>query len=455
MMRARAPALTRPSPPLRLRARIKRFLPRTLFGRTLVIIVTPVILAQAIATYMFFGRHIDVITWRFARTVAGEISLTIEEMGQGLTPTGRGTVFDRAQRNTGLTYFFEDGAEMGSTSSDALDYGQDALARALRARIPYDFTISSAPGDAEEIVVAIQLGDGVLTVEVPSTRLTNYTTLLFFLSMLGSTLILFAVAILFMRNQIRPIRRLAIAAERFGKGRDMPGFRPHGAEEIRQAAEAFIDMRDRIRRQIQQRTEMLAGVSHDLRTPLTRMKLQLAMLGDGPEIDELRADVDEMRQMIDAYLAFARGEGAEEAAPTDLAAFLEEVVVAARREGADIAFDAPESRILPLRREAMRRCLMNLLSNARRHARHVWLSVLSDDRAVALVVDDDGPGIPPSQREEAMKPFVRLDESRNQETGGTGLGLAIARDVARSHGGDLTLSTSPMGGLRCTVRVPL
>jgi two-component system osmolarity sensor histidine kinase EnvZ len=324
----------------------------------------------------------------------------------------------------------------------------------MRASQPYDFTIRSDT-DNDTDVVRMQLPEGVLTVEVPSKRLSSFTTNLFYLSMIGSTVILSAVAIIFMRNQLRPIRRLAIAADRFGKGRDMPGFRPHGAEEIRQAAEAFIEMRDRIRRQIQQRTEMLAGVSHDLRTPLTRMKLQLAMLGDGPDIDELRNDVDEMRQMIDAYLAFARGEGTEEATPTDLAAFLEEVVVSARREGADIAFDAPESQVLPLRREAMRRCLANLLSNARRHAQHIRLSVIQDDAAVALVVDDDGPGIPPHQREEAMKPFVRLDESRNQETGGTGLGLAIARDVARRHGGDLVLSTSPMGGLRCTVRLPL
>ena len=194
--------------------------------------------------------------------------------------------------------------------------------------------------------------------------------------MIGSTVILFAVAIIFMRNQLRPIRRLADRRRPLRQGpRHARTSGRMGAEEIRQAAEAFIVMRDRIRRQIQQRTEMLAGVSHDLRTPLTRMKLQLAMLGDGPDIDELRTDVEEMRQMIDAYLAFARGEGTEEATPTDLAAFLEEVVVAARREGADIAFDAPESHVLPLRREAMRRCLANLLSNARRHAQHIRLSV--------------------------------------------------------------------------------
>ncbi|MGO4124091.1 ATP-binding protein [Inquilinus sp. YAF38] len=449
-----SPALRRLSTPLGLRARIKRFLPRTLFGRALVIIVTPMILAQAISTYVFFGRHIDVITTTMARTVSGEIGLTIDEISRGMTPVARGTVFVRAQRNTGLIYSFDPGVELGSTSSDALDEGQRALSRAMRASQPYDFTIRSDT-DNDTDVVRMQLSEGVLTVEVPSKRLSSFTTNLFYLSMIGSTVILSAVAIIFMRNQLRPIRRLAIAADRFGKGRDMPGFRPHGAEEIRQAAEAFIEMRDRIRRQIQQRTEMLAGVSHDLRTPLTRMKLQLAMLGDGPDIDELRTDVEEMRQMIDAYLAFARGEGTEEATPTDLAAFLEEVVVSARREGADIAFDAPESQVLPLRREAMRRCLANLLSNARRHAQHIRLSVIQDDTAVALVVDDDGPGIPPHQREEAMKPFVRLDESRNQETGGTGLGLAIARDVARRHGGDLVLSTSPMGGLRCTVRLPL
>lgn len=449
----RAPALPRLSTSTRRRPRLKKFLPRTLFGRALLIIVTPMILAQGISTYVFFGRHIDVITTTMARSVAGEIGLTIEEIAKGVTPVARAVIFQRAQRNTGLVYNFDDGVELGPTGTDALGEGQLALAREIRRSQPYDFVIKSED-DASD-AVEIQLPDGVLTAYVPSKRLSSFTTNLFYLSMLGSTIILSAIAILFMRNQLRPIRRLAIAADRFGKGRDTPGFRPHGAEEVRRAAEAFIDMRDRIRRQIQQRTEMLAGVSHDLRTPLTRMKLQLAMLGDGPDIDELRADVDEMRQMIDAYLAFARGEGMEEAAPTDLSAFLEEAVVAARREGADITLELPEDVVLPLRREAMRRCLMNLLSNARRHARHCWVTAAIEADTVSLLVDDDGPGIPPNQREEAMKPFVRLDVSRNQDTAGTGLGLAIARDVARNHGGDLFLSTSPKGGLRCTVRLPI
>jgi two-component system osmolarity sensor histidine kinase EnvZ len=267
--------------------------------------------------------------------------------------------------------------------------------------------------------------------------------------------VLFAVALLFMRNQIRPIRRLAAAAERFGKGRDTPGFKPEGALEVRQASRAFLVMRERIQRQISQRTEMLAGVSHDLRTPLTRMKLQLALLGDSPDIAELKADVAEMERMIEGYLAFARGEGSEVPEPTDLAALIDDVCQAARRQGAVIDLAIDGDLILPLRPQAIRRCVTNLISNARRYGGYIAVAAGRRGRMVEVTIDDDGPGIPAERREEVFKPFYRLEASRNQATGGTGLGMTIARDIARHHGGDVTLDTSPLGGLRCVIRLPM
>jgi two-component system osmolarity sensor histidine kinase EnvZ len=268
----------------------------------------------------------------------------------------------------------------------------------------------------------------------------------------GSALLLFGIAALFMKNQVRAIRRLAVAAEAFGLGRDPGPIKPEGATEVRQAAVAFNRMQERIRRFLAQRTEMLAGVSHDLRTPLTRLRLALAMQPPAPDIAEMNGDLEEMERMIEAYLAFARGEGAEQARPTDLTALLRDVADNARRTGTDVAVEAPDGLVLPLRPDAIRRAVTNLVDNARRHARHVALRAETMQRergaAVQVMVDDDGPGVPPDQREDVFRPFATY-------SGGTGLGLTIARDIVRAHGGDIVLDDSPMGGLRARIRLPV
>jgi two-component system osmolarity sensor histidine kinase EnvZ len=250
------------------------------------------------------------------------------------------------------------------------------------------------------------------------------------------------------------LRRLAVAADRFGKGRPIAFSKVEGALEVRQAAVAFIQMRDRIQRQISQRTEMLAGVSHDLRTPLTRMKLALELLGDGANVAELKSDVAEMERLVHLYLDFARGEGTETPIETDLAPLLEDIAAAVRREGTELSLDQPSELIVPVRPNALRRCLGNLIANSARYGSHVWLTSRSVEDGVDILVDDDGPGIPPSERDHVFQPFIRLDASRNPSTGGIGLGLTIARDVARSHGGDVRLETSPQGGLRARVHLP-
>jgi two-component system osmolarity sensor histidine kinase EnvZ len=277
--------------------------------------------------------------------------------------------------------------------------------------------------------------------------------------MVGTSVVLLTVAILFMRNQIRPILRLAEAADAFGKGRPVPDdFRPRGAREVRQAAQAFLEMRNRIKQHVDQRTTMLAGVSHDLRTVLTRFKLELALLGDSAEVRALKDDVNEMQHMLEDYLAFSKGDGGEEAKPTLLRELLEEIHEEAQIYGTPVELKLRRRRsdlVLPLKRQAFKRAITNLVSNAARFGDQVVIRAATERNWLRIEVDDDGPGIPPAERVNVFRPFYRLDHARNQDTGNTGLGLAIARDIARSHGGDIALGESSLGGLRAIITVPL
>jgi len=300
-----------------------------------------------------------------------------------------------------------------------------------------------------------------LRVLTPASHVYASNSHIFIVWMVGASIALIIIAIIFLRNQIRPIERLASAAESFGMGRDVPRYRPQGASEVRRAAQAFVEMRDRIERQIEQRTAMLAGVSHDLRTPLTRFKLQLAMLGDGPEITELREDIAEMERMLQDYLEFARGHQGEASEETDLGELIGEVRDDAVRKGHDVKLELHGDLTLPLRRNAFKRCLTNIVDNAGKYAPHVWVTAIRDAEgddgggSIDILVDDDGEGIAEEQMEEVFRPFYRLDAARNLDKGGTGLGLAIARDIARGHGGDITLARSPMGGLRAIIHLPV
>ena len=437
---------------------MKRFLPRSLFGRTLLIIVVPAILMQAIATFIFFDRHWDTMSRRLASAVAGDIAMVIGEMA-GRSESEVQILFNRAARATLLSYTFEPGAVLEpEVQTRSYPVVRRHLETAMAERLSLPYTLE--PQFEEKLGrIRVQMADGVLSVLVPTKRLSSTTTTIFILWMIGSGIVLIAISLLFMRNQIRPIGRLARAADRFGKGQDVERFKVEGALEVRRAARAFLTMRQRIQRQINQRTDMLAGVSHDLRTPLTRMKLELEMLGESPEIEELRADVAEMERMIEGYLAFARGEGAEEPETRDIIGFLEEVIAAALREGADARLTVhrpPDdgAALVTIRPQALRRALANLLSNARRHASHIWVDARIEPATINISIDDDGPGIADEVLEDVFRPFYRLDESRNPQTGGTGLGLSIARDVIRGHGGDLTLGRSPHGGLSCLIRLP-
>ena len=438
---------------------LKRWLPRTLLGRSLLIIVSPLVLLQVISTWVFFDRHYDTTTKRLTQGLAGDIATVIQMMIGNPRHVERGQIFHLAKRSMWLDLtFLEDERLQRTTTPESFTLFTSILDRklttAMTQYVGRPFVIDTETYD-DEVEIQVQLADGVLHIIVPRERLFSSTTYIFIMWMVGSSVVLFGVAMLFMRNQVRPIRRLARAADSFGKGHDVRDFKPEGATEVRQAAAAFLLMRSRIKRQIDQRTEFLAGVSHDLRTPLTRMKLQLAMLGDSPEAENLRSDVVEMERMVEGYLAFARGEGTEQPQRTGVADLLRGVVGQMGRDGRVVDLHVEDDLEVPLRREAIRRCLANLIGNAQRHGEHVSVHAGRRNGAVEIMVDDDGPGIPAEQREDVFKPFFRLDQSRNPETGGVGLGLTIARDVVRNHGGDLTLEDAPGGGLRARLWLPV
>ncbi len=438
---------------------VKKILPRTLFGRSLLIVITPIVLLQLIATYVFYDRHWDKVAGRMGKTLGGEIGMVIEALDKLPDDAARVVLLDVAARRLNLELELLPDTTLPTARGGLFmlnPFGpmEKNLGRAIRKRVdePLYVDSDSLPG---RVRILVQTRAGVLRVVTANERVFSTSTYIFILTMVGSSIVLMAIAIAFLRKQMRPIDRLAEAADSLGKGREVTGFRPAGAVEIRKAARAFLRMRDRIRRQITQRTEMLAGVSHDLRTPLTRMKLQLAMLDDTAAVADLRADVEEMEGMVEGYLAFARGQDSEPPVDTDLQGLLDEVVSDAARQGRSIALRTKGRLKLPLRPNAFKRCITNLVENARRYGDTVEISARRGRGVIEIAVDDDGPGIPAGDREAAFRAFHRLDESRNRETGGSGLGLTIALDVARSHGGDIQLTEGPLGGLRALVRLPV
>ena len=437
-----------------LRLSLKRLLPRGLLARSLLIIVVPLVLLQVVSGIIFYDRHWSNVSRHRANALAGDIAMVLELVDKGGINSNQRAVFNLARRTLDLIIKFEPDAILPNVEFVPSGNLETTLARSINEIVQRPVIIDST-STHDRVVIDVQLPSGVLQVSANEERLISSTTKIFILWMIGTSLILFAVATLFMRNQVSPIRRLATAADNFGKGRDTPNFKPSGASEVRQAASAFMAMRSRLERQIQQRTEMLAGVSHDLRTPLTRMKLQIAMLNSNTEIDELSSDVAAMESMIEGYLNFARGEGTEERQSVNATDLLEEVTRDAARNGSPVTLNLHDEVELPLARNAMRRCLTNLLENAGRHGDQIAMSATRNGRVLEIFIDDNGPGIPEEMREDVFRPFFRLDQSRNTETGGTGLGLSIAQDIVHGHGGEISLETSPIDGLRVVIRIPI
>ncbi len=437
--------------------KIRSLFPYDLFGRTILIILLPVLLGQLFATYIFFDRHWIRMTERLAMGVAGELAAAAEQIDEAKQrDRAVDTIKQQMATHLGVLITFAPGETGEGLELDPGDRKsfEDTLAHAVAEKVRRPFKLDMR--NDKEVYVQIKLLHGVLSAQVPRNRLYDSSAYIFVLWMNGLSLVFFMISALFLRNQIRPIRKLAVAAERMGKGGDAPSFKPTGAREVRQATEAFFNMRDRIKRQVQQRTVMLAGVSHDLRTPLTRMKLQLALM-EGEDADALRSDVDAMGRMIDGYLAFARGESEEPSQYLDVVPLLTTLAENQRRAGGNIVLEAPSSLSAYIKPNAISRAIQNIVDNAAKYARTAKLTAWRDEHngCIAIQIDDDGPGIPVANYEEVFRPFYRIDASRNASSGGVGLGLSIAQDVILAHGGTISLAQSHMGGLRVLIHLPL
>lgn len=434
---------------------LAHWMPKRLYARSLIIIIAPMVLLQSVIAFVFMERHWQTVTQRLSTAVVRDIAGIIDLMDSYPQDPGYENLIRISRERLALNISILPADPLPAPGPKPFFSILDSiLSEEITRQINRPFWIDTI-GDSDLVEIRIQLEDKVLRVFARRSQAYASNTLIFLVWMAGSALVLLAIAILFLRNQIKPIQQLATAADSFGKGRaPPPDFKPRGAEEVRRAGAAFIVMRERIERQIEQRTTMLSGVSHDLRTILTRFKLQLALVGNKVDTDAMEQDIEDMQSMLEGYLAFARSEAEEETGTFNLERFfakLKEEGALLERGFASSIRGEPEIQVRP---NAFSRLISNLVSNSFRYAKNV--SVAADHREgwLTITIDDDGPGIPKEMRDEVFKPFFRLDEARNQDAGGTGLGLAIALDIARSHGGDISLDESPAGGLRAVVRIP-
>ena len=433
-------------------------LPKGLYARALIIIIAPIVLLQSVLVFVFMERHYEYVTRRLTLATVQDISMLIGLYETYPHPDGYDNLSDLAREKLNLVAQIMPGAELPpALPKPFFRFLDRTLAKAIRSKIDKPYWLDTV-GDSDHVDIRVKLDGAVLKVLARRSQTYASNTHIFLLWMVSTSLILLTVAVLFLRNQIRPVLALAKAAESFGRGQPAPpDFKVRGAREVRQAALAFIEMRDRIERHVEQRTHMLAGVSHDLRTVLTRFRLQLAMMARSPENDALVADVDEMQQMLEDYLAFAKGGSSERPETGDVSVILEDIQTALSASSGRKIMLFINERPLPavIRRNAFKRAVTNLVSNATRFGKRIAITAKKTRRNLLITVEDDGPGVPAEAREMVFLPFRSLDSARNQNVKSTGLGLAIARDIIRAHGGEIHLGESQMGGLKATIRMPL
>lgn len=430
-----------------------RLLPRRLLPRSILILVLPVILIQSVSGILFYDNHWQNVSRRLALGVAADIKSAIALYSAFPVQEDRELIINEIGTSAGLDIRFTDAREKPENIRLKTNNKTAELVPALK-KIGYPFTLNDL-GEERRLLITFYLPDFTAEILLPYKKFFSSTTYVFAFWALFSSLLFTGISVLFLRNQIRPILRLAEATKNFGLGRDVDNFKPEGAAEVRQAALSFLQMRDRIRRHIEERTRMLAGVSHDLRTPLTRMRLQLAMMEKSDDIDNLLEDVTEMEHMVNGYLDFARGGDKEKTQATDMRQLVSDTIEGLRKNGLPVQFNCSAAVVMDIRRNDFKRCLWNLVTNAGRYGTKIDVSMTVSDKHLEITVEDDGPGIPEEKREDVFKAFFRIDESRNSETGGIGLGLTITRDIVVAHGGKIYMEDSRLGGLKVVMIFPI
>ncbi len=434
---------------------LKKIFPRSLYARFLLIIILPTVLVQLVAVYIFYDRHWSSMSRNMTASLVGEISMVVNLLEES-SKDARNDFLLNVMSHMNLAIEYEENKQLPQIKMVEEDE-YALLIIELAKHIKKEFVVDYDQ-NIKEILVYIQMGKDVLTISTSQKRLANPTTYIFILWMTGSAVLLMIVAILFLRGQIRSIINLTEAAEKFGKGQDTPTFKPSGAKEVRLASIAFIEMKERIKRLLTRRTQMLAGVSHDLRTPLTRMKLQLAMMDqENPATIEMQADVVEMEHMLEGYLDFVRGESKEPTQNIILKDFIGDILRKYSKDQGRVEANIAEDISVHIKPHAFKRAINNLISNGLRYSSFVCISAYryDNEKLIYIFIDDNGPGIAEEERKKVFQPFYRLEKSRNTETGGIGLGLSIARDIVHRHGGEITLDEATMGGLRVIITLPL
>jgi two-component system osmolarity sensor histidine kinase EnvZ len=429
--------------------KFKDILPKGLYSRSLLIIIVPVVVLQGILTFVFLDRHWQLVTRKLSSAVASEIA-TFVDVAPSL---GLNKVVELSKKFYDAEVNYIPNQKLINNIPKPINLVENTLSKELSKIMTDNFWVDAHTYE-KRVIVQIEKEGGIYEFTIPRRNVYATNSHIFLVWMVISSLLLVSVAVIFMRQQIKPIEKLSKAAQQFGLGKKMENFKPSGATEVRRAAEAYLKMQERIERFIEQRTLMLAGVSHDLRTPLTRLKLQLEMLSDDKTNIELLSDVNEMQKMLENYLDFAEDVTREKAIKTDLKQMIKEIINSESIENKVIEFNVKNDKpiFFECRAIAMKRCITNLLNNACSYGDDIRVALEKKKDVIDISIEDNGPGIDKTDYDKAIKPFIRLDSSRNQNIPGSGLGLSISQDITSNHGGKLIMSKSNLGGLKVQLK---
>ncbi len=429
---------------------IKKFLPQTLLGRSILILVVPLIILQLIITIIFYNRHWDTITRHRTIDFVKDITLVVESFEKNKSIENQKWTLNNVSEKLQLQTFYKKNVTL---NLEQHELKPTKLKKYLLENLdPLNKKFNLEINDKKKLItVMVELDEGVLEFRASKKRIYSSTTYIFILWMISASIILFIVALLFLKNQIKPIRKLAIAVDRFGKGKNIGNFKPSGAQEVRRVSNAFKIMKERIENSISQRNKMFSSISHDIRTILTRMKLNLEL----HKLDKggLKKDLVEMEQMVEEYLKYAKGEEKEKIQKVNITSLIN--LIKKRYSKKNIYFNNGKKINISVRLNSIKRCINNLLSNSLKFSKNIKITCNKKNNYVEIIIDDDGPGIPEKERKKVLQPFYRVEDSRNRDTGGIGLGITIAADIINNHGGNFFLDKSPLGGLRAKIYLPI